>query len=300
LTPETGKMRRSSPLAAFVGCLCMAFAAAAQQAAPPPAATAAPPAESTAPAASGPEEIKPKIAPLLLLILSGMASEFGKQVGTGAGKEFVQDNPGLFTSLLKRLGLGGKKSETAAAGNPEVAPAIGYSVQKLDPRSFEVVGALEVGEAPTVLKTGDVFAIQYSTNLPGQIRLENIDPAGRVSNLGTYTVLVDQLNRLPRDKGIRLEGEPGIEILNIYFYPCLPPGAAGQPMGKRFESRLPNCGNAPNTLVAAASGTVQMRSLVNLSQPEATLAFAGLEDYRMNEVTLTKVQIKHERPGNGK
>jgi hypothetical protein len=71
-------------------------------------------------------------------------------------------------------------------------------------------------------------------------------------------------------------------------------------MGKRFESRLPNCGNAPNTLVAAASGTVQMRSLVNLSQPEATLAFAGLEDYRMNEVTLTKVQIKHERPGNGK
>jgi hypothetical protein len=298
-------MLRRNQFVIWVTGLSLTVAVAAEQPAPPLAAPRADAQESAQPAAerspslaNAPEEVQPKIAPLLLMILSGVASEFGKRIGSGAGKEFVDENPGLFTNLMRRLGWGGK-SNAAATTEPGLAPAVGYSLQKLDPGSFDVVAALEVGEEPTMLKTGDVFAIQYSTNLPGQIRLENVDPVGRVSNLGTYTVLVDQLNRLPRERGIRLEGEPGIEILKLYFYPCLPPEASGQPWGARFESQLPNCVGAPNTLVAAASGTVQTRSLVNLAQPESTMAFAGLPTYRTNEVALAIVRIKHERPGGG-
>jgi len=309
-------MLRAKQFVIWVVALSLAACATAQQAVPAPAEGAAavanvqetvqpPPAESPSSAADAPEVVQPKVAPLLMLILSGFASGLGSQLGSGAGKDFVKENPGFFTSLLKRLGWRGAKDETkadaSAAADGSLAPAVGYALQKLDPGSFEVVAALEVGEAPTLLKTGDVFAIQYSTNLPGLIRLENVDPKGRVSNLGTYTVLVDQLNRLPRDRGIRLEGEPGTEILKIYFYPCLPPEAAGQPWGVRMESQLPNCRGAQNTLVAdAANGTVQTRSLVNLSQPDPTMAFAGVADYQKNEVTLAIVRIKHERPGDGK
>ncbi len=298
-------MLHKSRFVIWVTGLSLAVSVAAEQSAPLLAAPQAgaqeapqPAAEGASPEANVQEAVQPKIAPLLLLILSGVASEFGKRVGSGAGKEFVDENPGLFTNLMRRLGWSGT-SDATTADESGLAPAVGYSLQKLDPVSFDVVAALEVGDAPTALKTGDVFAIQYSTNLPGQIRLENVDPMGRVSNLGTYTVRVDQLNRLPRDRGIRLEGEPGMEILKLYFYPCLPREAAGQPWGARFESHLPNCGAAPNTLVAAATGTVRTRSLVNLSQPEATMAFAGLPEYRTNEVALAIVQIKHERPSDG-
>jgi hypothetical protein len=301
-------LRRNQFVIWFTG-LSLTAAIAAEQPAPP---LAEPPAgaqvsvqsaaEDSSSAGSEQQAVQPKIAPLLLLVLSGVASEFGKRVGSGAGKEFVDENPGLFTNLMKRLGWKGNsgKTDKTAADESSLAPAVGYSLQKLDPGSFAVAAELEVGDEPTVLKTGDVFAIQYSTNLPGQIRLENVDPAGRVSNLGTYTVLVDQLNRLPRERGIRLEGEPGVELLKLYFYPCLPPESAGQPRSVRFESQLPNCGRAPNTLYAAATGTVQTRTLVNLEQPEPTMAFAGLPGYQTNEVALAIVQIKHERPSDGK
>ena len=277
-------MRPTRSLTASILGLCLALSALAQPT--PPA-----PVEGAASAASAPEVLQPKIAPLLGFILERLIS--------AAVKADADKPDGLFNKLKTRLGFGDKPKE-GTKDEDALTPAVGYSMQQLDPASFDVLAALKVGEAPTVLKTGDVFAVQYSTNLPGQIRLENVDPMGRVSDLGTYTVLVDQLNRLPRERGIRLQGEPGLEQLKIYFIPCLPPEAAGQPWRAQFEAQLPECSGTTRMQVAdAGTGRVQTRSLVNLAQPDATVAFAAAKQYRTNEVTMATVQIKHVRPGDG-
>ena len=277
-------MRRAIPLTFWLASLCVSGSVLAQQATPLPG-------DSAASAASAPEVPQPKIAPLLGFILERLI--------TAAVRHDADKPDGLFSKLKTKLGFGDSPKETAKEGG-DLTPAVGYAMQRLDPRNFEVVQALKVGEAPTVLKTGDVFAIQYSTSLPGRIRLENVDPQGRVSDLGTYTVLVDQLNRLPRERGIRLQGEAGLELLRLYFFPCLPAEAAGQPWAEPFKAQLPDCGGKSVLQVAAAGATGPTRSLVNLDQPDKTVAFAGLPEYRMNEVTMAIVRIQHERPGDAK
>jgi hypothetical protein len=133
------------------------------------------------------------------------------------------------------------------------------------------------------------------------VRLENIDPAGLVADLGTYTVLVDQLNRIPRDKGIQLQGRPGQERLRFYFYPCLPREAAGKPWAAGFQGRLPPCGAMPAVQVAGAGnatayGTVKPRALVNLDQPDATMVFAGASGFKPGDVTMLEARIRHDAP----
>jgi hypothetical protein len=277
-------MHPTRSLTASIFGLCLALPTLAQPTMPAPV-------EGSASSASAPEALQPKIAPLLGFILERLIS--------AAVKADAEKPDGLFNKLKTQLGFGDKPREETK-DDDTLTPAVGYSLQQLDPGNFSVRTALRVGEAPTVLKTGDVFSVQYSTNLPGQIRLENVDPMGRVSDLGTYTVLVDQLNRLPRERGIRLQGEPGLEQLKIYFIPCLPPEAAGQPWRVRFEAQLPECSGTTRMQVAAAgTGSVRTRSLVNLAQPDTTVAFAAATQYRVNEVTMATVQIKHVRPGDG-
>jgi hypothetical protein len=267
-------------IAALVAGLCSAGVGGAQTVVPAAAASAASAADA---------QVHPKFAPLLAFILGKLADvAFDATIGKPDG---------MFSRLKDSLGASDQPA-AAAAESTDPVPAVGYAMQQLDPVTFDVLRTLEVGEAPTVLKTGDVFAIQYSTNLPGQIRLENVDSQGVISDLGTYTVMMDKLNRLPRTRGIRLDGAPGLELLNLYFYPCLPLQAAGQPWAEPFESKLPQCGDTPNPqMVAAASGRLKTRRLTNLSQPDGRMSFAGVAGYRNNEVTLAVVRIDHEARG---
>jgi hypothetical protein len=240
-----------------------------------------------APASQPAGDVSPKVSPLLAFVLN--------QVATMATDHFFGDSPlGLFRRLLGLTPA--LKPEAAPLADGALAPVVGYALQQLDPQSFEVVKPLALsGHEPPLLRTGDVFALLYSTNLPGQVRLENIDPRGQVSDLGVYTVLPDQLNRLPRDLGIKLVGQPGAEIIRFYFYPCLPPGSAGAAWAGRFAGKLPDCGRGPNPVVqAAASGALKPKALVNLAQPDETMSFAGAADYRLNDVTSTVAVIRHE------
>lgn len=239
------------------------------------------------PAVAG-ETPQPKVSPLLAFVLN--------QVAGMVTDHLFGDSPlGLFRRLLGREPAAAPAVLPLAEGTT-LAPVVGYALQQLDPQSFAVVKPIELrtGEAP-VLRTGDVFALLYSTNLPGQVRLENIDPTGQVADLGVYTVLPDQLNRLPRDLGIKLVGRPGAEIIRFYFYPCLPPGSAGAAWAASFAGKLPDCGRGPNPVVqAAASGALKPKALVNLAQPDETMSFAGAADYRLNDVTSTVAVIRHE------
>jgi hypothetical protein len=244
-------------------------------------------AQSPAPGAAA--EPAAKLSPLLGQVL-------GRVLPTG--QEAAPADAGLFRRLAQQQAAAGT---VRPAGSAAMVPALGYAMEQLDPASFAVLRPIPVGGSGALLRTGDVFVLQFSTSLPGEVRLENIDPRGRITDLGTYTVLVDQLNRLPRDKGIQLQGQPGLERLRFYFYPCLPAEAAGKRWAAEFQGRLPACGTAPVHQASAtqgrALGVVAPRALVNLAQPDRHLAFAGSTDYQPGEVTLMEAQIRHEGHG---
>jgi hypothetical protein len=256
------------------------------------AAVVAQPQTAQAPAAgAGPGvalEAAPKLSPLLGELV-------GRVTGTPVDRSAGAAPPGLFRRLAKQMQGEPVAAGTAAAAAPAVTPALGYAMEQLDPASFALLRPITVAGAPPLLRTGDVFVLQFSTNLPGQVRLENTDAQGKVADLGTYTVLVDQLNRLPRDKGIQLQGRPGHERLRFYFYPCLPPEAAGKPWFADFHGKLPACGATPALQTAQAKplGTVAPRALVNLAQPDTTMVFAGASDYQTGEVTVMDAVIRH-------
>jgi hypothetical protein len=268
-----------------VGALCLAGASAAW-----------PAAAQTAPSVSvDAEAVSAKVSPLLGQVL-------------GRVLPATQDAPGAEAGLFRRLA---QQQKLASAGVPSAAPqgamvpALAYAMEQLDPQSFAVIRPLPVAGSGALLRTGDVFVLQFSTSLPGQVRLENVDPQGRVADLGTYTVLVDQLNRIPRDKGIQLQGQPGVERLRFYFYPCLPLEAEGKRWAAEFQGRLPNCtsvatASSGNAGATRALGVVRPRALVNLTQPDSHLAFAGSNEYQPGEVTLMEAQIRHEGRSHGR
>jgi hypothetical protein len=253
----------------------------------------------TAPADAAPAAVPalaPKFSPVLGRVL-------GRVNDASAERPAGDAPPGLFRRLGKRLDSLQAEPEADAAGAPadELVPTLGYAMELLDPKSFAVLRPVTVAGNGALLRTGEVFVLQFSTNLPGQVRLEATDPAGQVSDLGTYTVLVDQLNRIPRDKGIQLQGRPGQERLRFYFYPCLPPEAAGKPWAAGFGGRLPRCGAMPAVQLAdngsaAAYGAVAPRALINLNQPDTTMVFAGASTFKAGDVTLLEARIRHDPP----
>ena len=238
----------------------------------------------------------PKFSPVLSQVL-------GRVLGTASAGDTA---PGLFDRLAKRLDSLRAEPDAAdsAPSDADLVPTLGYAMELLDPASFAVLRPVPVAGSGAVLRTGDVFVLQFSTNLPGRVRLENTDGAGEVADLGTYTVLVDQLNRIPRDRGIQLQGRPGQERLSFYFYPCLPIEAAGKPWAADFKGRLPPCSQMPPVRPAgtttAAYGTVTPRALIPFIQPDATMVFAGAASYQTGEVTLLQATIRHEGRSSGR
>ncbi len=255
------------------------------------ASAVAAPAQAQAVAPASPADAPAKVSPLLSQVLDRVAP---------TGSDAAAGEPGLF----RRFAQQNKASAAASPGRaaPTLVPALGYAMEQLDPVSFAVLRPIAVAGSGALLRTGDVFVLQFSTSLPGKVRLENVDAKGRVADLGTYTVFVDQLNRLPRDKGIQLQGQPGLERLRFYFYPCLPAEAAHQRWAADFRGRLPACEATPVAQASTAQtyGIVAPRALVNLAQPDANLVFAASHDFQPGEVTLMEAQIRHEGPGHGR
>lgn len=272
---------------------------------PAHAAASAPASAEQAGAEAGAEPgAEAKIAPLLGMVLS--------QVGSFAFEAAVGDTPsGLFKRLWNRLrGQEGSTtvhapspntvaalsaSQAARAGDGRLVPAIGYSLEQLDPVSFATLRQLEVGKSPPALKTGDVFVLRYATSLPGQVRLENIDSTGQIGDLGSYTVWPDRINRLPHDRGIRLDGAPGPEIIRVYFYPCLPTDTESQVWAAALKDKLSPCGQGlAGPMVAAGKGSVRTKAMTSLAQPDPGMAFAGTADYQQGDVVSAVVMLRHE------
>ena len=243
-----------------------------------------PPASEATGAAVAPQ---PKFAPLLGFVVQQIGSMMFQKV-------FKNEIDGIFKPLVdmsQNLLAGGAEGGPA---NERLVPTVGHAIDQLDPTSFDVLRSLPLDEATASLKTGDVFAIRYATNLPGQVRLENIDPGGQINDLGVYTVFPGATNRIPSDHGIKLVGRPGVEVIRLYFFPCLPGGPDMEALKAEFGNRLPGCGEGQNPRVAAAAkGVIKTRSLQNLSQPDNKVSFSGTSDYERNDVTSTALMIQH-------
>jgi hypothetical protein len=175
-----------------------------------------------------------------------------------------------------------------------VVPSVLYSLDQLDPKKYTARRHIDVAGSVPTLHTGDVFAIEYSTNLPGQLRIENIDSAGKTTDLGTYTMRAGRDNRIPITKGIKLVGETGIETFKMYFFPCVPADPQASAGASGSEASLPVCPARPSPqLLKASQGLIASKGAVNLESPDPTIAIAAVTDYQPDDVMVNDFRIQH-------
>lgn len=79
----------------------------------------------------------------------------------------------------------------------------------------------QIPPANASLKTGERFMVQFVTNLPGQVRVSNINPKGATTFLGDFYVVGGIPNHLPRL--FRMQGNLGRDTFRLDFAPCQDP-----------------------------------------------------------------------------
>jgi hypothetical protein len=167
-------------------------------------------------------------------------------------------------------------------------------LQQVDPNTFALLATLDLTHGPPTLRTGDVYVIQYSTNVPGQVWIDNVDSQGVTTSLGTYNVLPGRDNRIPTAKGIQLTGSTGLERFRLFFFPCTPPEARDQSQATPMAAGLPTCTRAPSSKLALASkGLLQPKRAVNLESPDPSIAVETAADYQSDDVTTSEFQLQH-------
>lgn len=190
---------------------------------------------------------------------------------------------------------------TAPAGS--ITPAIAYKIEQLDSKTFLPIRIFEDLKKNTPsLKSGDVFSITYEPNMPGQVRLENVNAQNEMTSLGTYNVVGRQPLRLPKTKGFQLSGAPGIEQINIYFTPCRPPEAQNKTGVVEFGG-LPLCSNSQTTNLAKAGkgGSIKPKTVVNMDSPDLNIAVGIATDYTQEDLqngmpVMQEIKLVHQ-PG---
>lgn len=260
-------------------------------------------------AASAPA-VAPKAGVLMALLLKPLFERAAGKVAEAAGDQLGEGVGDLFSRFFGSRKTK-KPADDMAVGTAPVAlslpsasgsaqavtPSLIYAVDRVDPASFASLGPLAVDKARAKLKTGDVFAVRFATNLPGQVRVENIDASGRRNPLGTYNVLPGQDNRIPRTKGIQLTGTTGEETFNLYFYPCLPSEASGLRGLATYKDALPACSAAGASEIQVASrGVVRVRSAQNLELDDPSMVVAAVFDFKPRDIVLQSFRLLHEAP----
>jgi hypothetical protein len=93
------------------------------------------------------------------------------------------------------------------------------------------------------IKTGESFAVLFTTTVPGRVRMINTDVNQVVSPSDVYEALPGADNRMPRDwqGGVIMAGTPGIEYLDVEFTPCVSQQYITDSRVAQFQGVLPNC-----------------------------------------------------------
>ena len=140
---------------------------------------------------------------------------------------------------------------TAQAEGLAAQPILTYIVKKLashEPNAQETGvitnGQFEKDGSPTFkIRTGESFAIAFSTTVPGRVRLINTDVDQNVSPSSLYETLPGADNRLPRlhEGGILMTGKAGVEFMDVEFTPCIAQSYAQDPRVLPFVNQLKPC-----------------------------------------------------------
>jgi hypothetical protein len=184
----------------------------------------------------------------------------------------------------------------AAAATP-IVPALVVAVDQVDPQSFQTIGQLDVKGGSPTLRTGDVFAIRFATNLPGLVKIENVDAQGVVSDLskgGAYQVIPGRDNRIPRTKGMKLVGDTGLEIFTLNFYPCMPNPPPPEGLPASLQGRLLDCSTVADKQLGLNSANAGMvRSAVNLEVEDHTILAGAVTDFTPTNVIRLQFTVQH-------
>ncbi len=193
---------------------------------------------------------------------------------------------------------GGLPSDVSGGGLPfrALLPSVIVAIERLNPTSFNSLGQMAMGaNEPAHLRTGDVFAVRFATNLPGLLSIENTDAAGVHTVLGTYSVLPGADNRYPRRKGLALAGAAGLESYDVYFLPCVPAEERTQPLVAAVVDHLSACPpvSAATQLSAPSVGRA-IRATINLDSPDPRLAAAVAPGFTASDVVKSSFVIQHD------
>jgi len=137
-----------------------------------------------------------------------------------------------------------------------------YKVVRLDENAKEIETVDVSGGDTPDFTDKEKFAIIFSSNLPGEVTLTNVDPEGKVNKLGKYAVSPAKDNRYPKnDKlGMKFEGKPGLEEVKINFYPCLTQEALSLANVQSLRDKgIKECSNSSSY----ASKSFRTKSIIN-------------------------------------
>lgn len=174
-----------------------------------------------------------------------------------------------------------------SAAGPEPSPAWGATPSAPMPSAgFEAGIAYEVfliqpdgtesriSPSERAHQQGDRFYVRFMTNLPGQVVAFNVDPAGRRSSVGEWSVDGGFPQRLPARGHFRFEGnEAGRELLEFQFTPCRSASPGRQRairVVEEAQSTLKTCTEA----LASPTSARRMRAIVAVEDDKTAFATA--------------------------
>ncbi|QER41751.1 DUF4384 domain-containing protein [Thermodesulfobacterium sp. TA1] len=87
---------------------------------------------------------------------------------------------------------------------------------------FENGKGISVNPQQYRFKTGDEFIVKFQTNVPGVVKVYNINPKNRINHLGTWIIKKGfMMTQLPPNEGtFKFINTKGKEKLIFEFYPC--------------------------------------------------------------------------------
>lgn len=179
--------------------------------------------------------------------------------------------------------------------NESLQPSLLMGIEQLDPDRFTPVRSLAQSAEPPHLRTGDVFAISFASNVPGRITVENSDSAAVHSVVASYTILPGQDNRFPPRRGIQLVGATGLETFEVLFQPCIPDIASALPQLATFKGRLPACREEDKDLPLSTPVRGRaIKSAINLDVGDPLIAARVLPNFRASDVIRTQFLLQHD------
>jgi hypothetical protein len=147
---------------------------------------------------------------------------------------------------------------------------IAYEVFLIQPDGTES----RISSSERTHQQGDRFYVRFMTNLPGQVVAFNVDPAGRRSSVGEWSVDGGFPQRLPARGHFRFEGnETGRELLEFQFTPCRSASPGRQRairVVEEAQTALKTCTEA----LASPPSARRMRAIVAVEDDKTAFATA--------------------------